>query len=53
MQSYYVTFYLQYAAQSEEEATARAERILRLLGETEKPDEAVIVAIGLAPQLES
>ncbi|MBI4457131.1 MAG: hypothetical protein HY644_14710 [Acidobacteria bacterium] len=50
MESYYVTFYIQYQAGSEEDATTRAEQILRRLCEREKIDEAVIVAVGLSPK---
>ncbi len=46
MQSYYVTFYVQFPAESEEDATAQAEQIVRRLGEREKIDEAVVVAVG-------
>ena len=52
MQSYYVTFYLQYAADSEAEAEAKARQILHRISQTEQPEEAVIVAVGLSPQPE-
>ncbi len=52
MQSYYVTFYLQYRAESEDDATARAEQILRRVRDKEKVEDAVIVAVGLTPKPE-
>ena len=52
MQSYYVTFYLQYQAYSEDDATARAERLLQRVRDTEQVEEAVVVAVGLSPKTE-
>ena len=52
MQSYYVTFYLQYQAQSEDDATAKAERLLQRVRDAEQVEEAVVVAVGLSPKTE-
>ncbi|HEY3130122.1 MAG TPA: hypothetical protein VGL91_11730 [Acidobacteriota bacterium] len=51
MQSYYVTFYVQFPAESDEDATARAEQIVQRLSEREKIDEAVVVAVGANPEV--
>ena len=52
MENYYVTFYVQYFAESEEDATAKAEEIVSRLKQREKLDEAVVVAVGATPKLE-
>ncbi|HEV8129679.1 MAG TPA: hypothetical protein VGQ81_00385 [Acidobacteriota bacterium] len=51
MQSYHVTFYLEFAAESDEDATARAAGIVRGICEREKVDEAVIVAVGATQEI--
>jgi hypothetical protein len=52
MESYYVTFYVQYSAESEEDATLRAEQIVNRIRERERIEEAVVVAVGQTPRTE-
>ena len=49
MESYYITFYVQYEADSEESANIVAQNMVRRLREAEKVQEAVIVAVGRSP----
>ncbi len=50
MEDYYVTFYVQFKADSEESAAARAEAIARNVASAERVGEAVVVAVGRTPR---
>jgi hypothetical protein len=50
MEDYYVTFYVQFQADSEENAAARADAIARNVARVERVDEAVVVAVGRTPR---
>ena len=50
METYYVTFYVQFKADSAESASARADAIAKGVATAEKLDEAVVVAVGRNPR---
>lgn len=52
MENYYVTFYVQFKADSVESASARADAIAQGVARAEKLDEAVVVAVGRTPRLD-